>query len=391
MKKITALFGILSGAFLFAQGIKFEAPATFQSLLAKAKQENKLIFMDAYAVWCGPCKLMDKNVFTKEEVGSYYNATFINTKIDMEKGEGVDIAKKYGVRAYPTYLFLNGDGELVYTMTGYIDVPEFIDAGKEAADPSKQVAVLKKKFDAGEKDPEFLKKIISVFRFSDPELAEKAGVRYFEGIKNQSFSQEDLGLLFGLVKDSSSPLYSLVVDKKTDILKFIPEANYNTMVKNFKLNSIMKVAYDKTTKKLDDAQFLAEADKVVSKDEAKELLTKTKMNLALRNKEIDAYQKYATDYYGDGKATHFSSNELNTVAWNFFEKVEDKAALKKAVAWAQEGVKKGENYAICDTVANLYFKLGDKKNAKSWAEKAISLAKKEGEDYKDTQAILDKL
>jgi uncharacterized protein YyaL (SSP411 family) len=59
----------------------------------KAKKENKLIFVDAYASWCGPCKLMVKNIFPLKTVGDYYNSHFINAKIDMEKGEGIELAK----------------------------------------------------------------------------------------------------------------------------------------------------------------------------------------------------------------------------------------------------------------------------------------------------------
>lgn len=58
------------------------------------------------ASWCGPCKMMDRNVFVKKSVGDYYNSTFVNARFDMEKGEGIEIAQKYMVRSYPTYLFL---------------------------------------------------------------------------------------------------------------------------------------------------------------------------------------------------------------------------------------------------------------------------------------------
>uniref|UniRef100_A0AAU6WNZ4 Tetratricopeptide repeat protein n=3 Tax=Chryseobacterium TaxID=59732 RepID=A0AAU6WNZ4_9FLAO len=86
-----------------------------------------------------------------------------------------------------------------------------------------------------------------------------------------------------------------------------------------------------------------------------------------------------------------SSEELNSLAWNFFENVTNKASLEKAVAWAQESVKKNENYANTDTLANLYNKVGDKKNAKLWAEKSIALAKKSGEDSADTEKLLKSL
>ncbi|GAH00631.1 unnamed protein product, partial [marine sediment metagenome] len=71
----------------FGQGINFNVHS-FEEAIKTAKAENKLIFVDAYTTWCGPCKWMSKNVFTEGKVGDYFNESFVNVKIDMEKGEG---------------------------------------------------------------------------------------------------------------------------------------------------------------------------------------------------------------------------------------------------------------------------------------------------------------
>ncbi|WP_435525437.1 thioredoxin family protein [Chryseobacterium indoltheticum] len=112
--------------------------------------------MDAYAVWCGSCKLMVKNIFPLKPVGDYYNANFVNAKIDMEKGEGIDLAKKYNVKVFPTYLFINGDGEEVHRTIGYVEEKDFIQFAMDAGDPNKRLTALKQKFEKGEKDAEFL-------------------------------------------------------------------------------------------------------------------------------------------------------------------------------------------------------------------------------------------
>lgn len=107
------------------KGIRFEQ-ISFQEALKKAKVEDKLIFVDAYAVWCGPCKLMDRTTFKSEEVGKVFNQYFINLKIDMEKGEGLAIAKKYMVRAYPTLMFINSEGKLVKRVLGAMSDKELL-------------------------------------------------------------------------------------------------------------------------------------------------------------------------------------------------------------------------------------------------------------------------
>lgn len=135
MKKIMLLTAVLAfiGSVALAQndqGIKFEK-GTFAEILAKAKAQKKLVFMDVYASWCGPCKRMAAEVFTQKKVGDYFNATFVNAKFDAEVGEGRTIAARFGVNAYPTFLLLNGDGKLVGKMVGGSPADEFIRQVKE--------------------------------------------------------------------------------------------------------------------------------------------------------------------------------------------------------------------------------------------------------------------
>ncbi len=100
------------------EGIQFTDVA-WKEALKKAKAEKKLVFLDAYASWCGPCKMLQKNVFTKKDVGDYFNKQFINVKMDMEKGEGPALSQVYPLEAYPTLLFIDGNGRVVKKVIGY--------------------------------------------------------------------------------------------------------------------------------------------------------------------------------------------------------------------------------------------------------------------------------
>ena len=391
MKKISLLVVLFFSLLSFGQGMKFEENKSFKELLATAKKENKLLFLDAYTTWCGPCKLMAKNVFPQTNVGEFYNANFVNSKIDMEKGEGIDIAKLYNVRAYPTYLFINGDGELIHRVTSYFPPEEFINVGKDAVDPAKQMGALKKKFESGNKDPEFLKSFIKIFAFADADLATKAAATYFAGKKAEPLDQEDFSILFALTKDSNSPLYGEFISRKAELVKVMPEESYNKTLNTFKANALFNNSYDKKTKVFDEQKYVAEAKKTMSDAEVKAMVLKSKMRVASAVKDLNAYQKLAVEYYQDGTSPQFKSDELNSISWNFFENATDKGNLEKALLWAKQSVKLEAGYANTDTVANLYFKLGDNANAKVWAMKAIELAKKEGEDYAETQILLDKV
>lgn len=140
-------------------GIIFEK-GEFALALKKAKDENKLIFLDAYTTWCGPCKMMAQQVFTLDTVGNYFNSTFINFKMDMESGEGPKWAKKYHINAYPTFLLINGDGEMVHKVTGAHHANAFIDLISKGNQRETSYTYLKQEYESGNRSPIFIKNYV---------------------------------------------------------------------------------------------------------------------------------------------------------------------------------------------------------------------------------------
>lgn len=138
------------------KGMAFEPEGTlFKDAVAKAKQTNKLVFLDCYTSWCGPCKMMSNTVFPQEKVGAYMNPCFVNIKIDMEKGEGVELAKRLQISAYPTFIIFNGDGNEIGRFLGGCDADAFIKKVEQASTDNTS-AEMDKRFADGERDPEFL-------------------------------------------------------------------------------------------------------------------------------------------------------------------------------------------------------------------------------------------
>lgn len=137
-------------------GIRFNSQGEFKAVLAESERTGKLIFMDCYTSWCAPCKWMEKNVFINDTVAKFYNARFVNYKMDMEKGEGPALNKRYGVKVYPTYLFINGKGEVVHKATSRMEVAEFMEEAQKALDPKRSFAALEKKFTDGDRSNQLL-------------------------------------------------------------------------------------------------------------------------------------------------------------------------------------------------------------------------------------------
>ncbi len=111
-----------------ATGLHFRK-ITFSEALQLAKMENKLIFLYLNAPWCGPCIQLKMTTFRSKAVGDEYNPSFINISLNAEKGDGPDLALKYQIRGYPSFLFINSDGKVIYRTNGFFNAKSFTELG----------------------------------------------------------------------------------------------------------------------------------------------------------------------------------------------------------------------------------------------------------------------
>ncbi|MBQ7774195.1 MAG: thioredoxin family protein [Bacteroidales bacterium] len=111
------------------KGIIWE-DGTLMQALNKAGKDKKLLFLDCYATWCGPCKYMATQVFTTKEAGDYFNSNFVNIKIDMEKGEGINLARELRLQGYPTFIIMNSNGKEIGRIVGGAPIGQFIEKVK---------------------------------------------------------------------------------------------------------------------------------------------------------------------------------------------------------------------------------------------------------------------
>lgn len=389
MQKLLSLFLLTISALLFSQeSIDFQN-LSFKEILAKAKSEKKLVFIDAYAVWCGPCKMMEKNIFPLPAVKDYYNANFINARFDMEKGEGRDLAVKYGIRSYPSFLFLNGDGEVVMKNLGYMGENDFLTIAKEANNPKFRTASNKDLFDKGEKDPDFLLNMIRLYVDSDYELAKKVSERYFDVKKAEPLTKDDLGLLLYFVKSTADPNYKIFVAKKPEIIQLMSEDVYNQFDANIKISKILENALDQKTGIINDDYFYKNAVPLIGQKDAETAINRMKVLFYPTVNNFTGYEKAALAYYKDSEA--FDAEELLKAAWIFSEHVSTPASLKKAEEWAEKSVMKTETAENTYILAKLYYKTGKNENAKMYAVISQNLAAVQGKDASLATQLLETL
>ena len=134
--------------------VDFMDNPSWGDVLERAQHTGKIIFLDGYTSWCAPCKKMDKEVFTRPEIANYFNQKFINVKYDMEGTQGDMLKDKYGVKVFPTYLFITPEGREVHRIVGAHTVGnEFFDWSKMADTPGRSYADLEQRYRNGERNP----------------------------------------------------------------------------------------------------------------------------------------------------------------------------------------------------------------------------------------------
>lgn len=384
MKKLLVFLCLLAGMqfAVAASEIQFEQSA-FTEVLAKAKSENKLVFLDAYTSWCGPCKWMAKNAFTDPETAAFFNANFVNVTVDMEKGEGVDIAKQYGVTAYPTLLFLDGVGKMVHVAVGARSATDLLQLGKDVlAGKVVSIVDLKNKFDAGERDPKFLQAYIMELARANMDYQQPMEA-YKPSMKGAALLEEGNWEIFNALFrrfDSEYATYFLL--HRADF-----EKKYGRDVVQNKALSLYDFAMYQVCESKDKAAYktLKQELELADFDSIKTVLLQVDLQWF---QSVEDWKHYAKTMEKLGEAGRNDQYSLNQAAWTFYEKVDNQRLLKLAAEWVEQSIRIEKSSANLDTQAMLLHKLGQKEAAIAAAVESIALGKAAGEDVSETEKAL---
>lgn len=389
MRIISSVFALLICLQLHAQddaaGIRF-FHGSFAELKAASASSGKPIFLDAYTTWCGPCKWMSKTVFTNGKVGEFYNEKFICAKFDMEEGEGLELASAFQVQAYPTLLFLNSNGEIIHQALGARDADGFLSLGRQALDPEKNLAGLKKKY---RENPALFQAAYPYFQFlneSGISGMEEEIQRWFSSQPNTTWTdRSNWRMIFDFVQNPESPAFQHLVKERADFSSRYSADSVDLKLRKTYLMHLQLAARDGKLAawKRDSADIL----RLKIRDGAR-FIASSKITLAGDNQELSLSRMmdYMKNYPSD------DPDELNSYAWRMFEVSENPGQLAAAEAWAKKGLELSKgSYMIHDTYASLLFKNKKYKMAREEALKAIEQGKKEGADFKATENLLEEI
>jgi thioredoxin-related protein len=369
--------------------ITFET-GNLASVFAKAKKENKLIFVDAMTVWCGPCKHMAKHVFNNDTVADYFNANFVSYKFDMEKGEGIDFAKKYNVSCYPNMIFLDANGNIVHRVAGSMPSAQFIEFAKTTKTPEKTFGALRTKYESAALNESNVVSYIDLLMGCCLDPSPKA-LSYIASVK-----EEDL-----LKRNNWIVVRDFVYDHESREVKYFLknqsafETKYGKDTVEQKLQQLGKSYFSKYTraKEFDQSAY----------EKAKKEFTALKWphtDDIIFESDMEAYRRFNKAKYYELAAADFQKHNnnnavaLNSMAWDFYEQVSDKTLLKSAISMAKRACELSPDYAYFDTYAAVLYRAGELKVAEIMANKAIEKAKAEkmsADEYKETSALLDKI
>jgi thiol-disulfide isomerase/thioredoxin len=197
------------------RSIAFEETKVWMEIVEKAKKENKLIFVDCYTDWCGPCKLLASGVFTLDNVADFFNANFVNAKFEMEKdADGIANKAAWAVNAYPTLLFIDpASGDVVHRLVGAGQPDWLIEGAKVAMNPAINLGSMTTRYVAGERSPEFMVAYLNALSAGLMKAEqEKVVTEYLQGMTaDQLATPENWELIRINVTDSLSELMRIVM------------------------------------------------------------------------------------------------------------------------------------------------------------------------------------
>jgi len=243
MKTLHFLFILSIASFsLTAQGISFEE-SDWKTALNKAKTEGKIMFVDSYTTWCGPCKKLSKHVFPDAKLGEFFNANFVSIKLDMEKKDGRSFGKKYPVSAYPTMFFIKGDGKVVHKIKGFRKVEDLIKEAEKAIGKFDRSEEYVEDYEGGKRDFDFMLNYVTELNRSKKESLKIAN-DYLRS-KPDITKEQEIRFLFAAANEIDSGIFDKLEQEKELVIDLKGQDVYEEKVLQAGMNTVYKaIEYD---------------------------------------------------------------------------------------------------------------------------------------------------
>lgn len=361
------------------QGIEFEH-GTFAEALQKAKQENKLVFLDAYASWCGPCKRLSREMFPREDVGSFFNKHFVSFKQDMEKGEGLQLRKKYPVSAFPTLFFIDPNGEVITKIKGAPRKAEdFINFAEKAVKMYDPAAKYAKMYENGNRDYEVLLGYVRGLN-QKGESSLRVANEYLDAQDDLS-TDENLHFIYEAMTRLDSRIFDMFTEHKKGLEKLYNPDELVAKVDQAAENSL-KTALEYEAPSLKD-EAVAKYKKY-DEEAGEKFEIKANMAFAMVENDADTYLKYAKES-ADMDNSAENLHELSENIYKHFPS--DSKAMKSAEKWAENAAESSRDLGHYYNYIQVLIGNEKPKKALDALDECINIASEKGESTEKLDAL----
>lgn len=388
-------------------GINFISGQDWQRVKALAKDRHKYIFVDCYATWCGPCKKMDRNIYSNSEIGSIVNERFVAVKIQMDTTSNDNEVVKnwyhcarefttlFKINSFPTYLIFSPDGNIVHKDVGYKDMNDFKKLLADGQDSSRQYYSLLAQNEKGDKDYSKYNYLMNLTaKFSDGGLFQTLSRDYLQNYlykldNSELYTSDRLYFIGDMIKASRDQGFSLFYSHEKEVDQILKEPGYaekivGTIILNEDIYPKLWDSVRELTAMPSWRRISRSIEQKYNSKYAEATLLDAKIEWYSKLKDWDNISRYKLDKLGrnfaDGIDTSLVgiANANNILYLDVLMHCNDKKLLSKAIKIQKVILRLYPGIAnFIDTYANLLYKSGKLKQARDWEHRACSLRPKD--------------
>lgn len=348
----------------------------YQKALNLAAQEEKLVFIDFYTVWCGPCKKLDKLVFQNDSIRKILAKNFVILRYDAENDTVFHLSKKHHVSSYPTGLILNKDGYVLNRQYGF--------RGNDAQSLQKNVLAFAEESIALNKENKILKGYSNEINASsypkfyvdyvnrtNTKINQSEVSSYFINT-DDVFSEEYFAALIYFGREVPVNIADRILENKQKYISLYGQKDVETLL-FFLVSARFSLANSEKDKdKYDEAVSFAK--NALSEKWTNDILPQFEKDFLIAQNKWDKVFEINKKAKDKGE---LDSGYINYFSWQVYKKCEDQQVIANCITWMKDLTKKEPTYAYLDTYAHLLYKSGNKKEAKKIILLAIEAAKQE--------------
>ena len=360
----------------------------YERALELAAEQDKLLFIDFYTVWCGPCKQLDKYVFHNDSVGRLLGRQIVLLQYDAEQDTTFHLSKKYHVNSYPTGLLLTPEGRVLTRRAGFSgsdaaslggSVQDFVGKGVELREQGKWLSGYSAVIDPATY-PDFYADYVNR---TDTDVDAAEINDYLASVKDK-FSEQFVAVLFYFAPEVSDEMIAVATDNRETFVERYGEGSFGAFTG---LASMIKFA--RAVKANDEAAFARAknfAEEQFGAVEAAEMAASYEVDILRARGE---WKKVLSHYRTLKEAGKMDNGYINHFSWQVYKECDDPKVLATCLAWMREVVAEEPEFDYVDTYARLLHRAEGKSAAEVVIRQAIALGKAEGRKTDGLENLLE--